>query len=64
MIARRLRRGRQHKAEAGGYAHGSPRHGWKAHEGDLVLEDAEQAVLSQMRPGGWKGRASGRLRLL
>jgi DNA invertase Pin-like site-specific DNA recombinase len=48
MIARRLRRGRMHKAAAGGYAHGAPPYGWKAEEGELVLDDDEQAVRNRM----------------
>ena len=49
MIARRLRRGRLHKAEAGGYAHGAPRYGWKADGGELVPDQGEQAVLERIR---------------
>lgn len=48
MIARRLRRGRLHKAEAGGYAHGAPPYGWRAEEGELVLDDDEQAMRNRM----------------
>lgn len=49
MIARRLRRGRMHKAEQGGYAHGAPPYGWKAGGGELVPDGAEQAVLERIR---------------
>jgi DNA invertase Pin-like site-specific DNA recombinase len=49
MIARRLRRGRLHKAEQGGYAHGAPPYGWRAEGGELVADDDEQAVLERIR---------------
>ncbi|MFO7548078.1 MAG: recombinase family protein [Acidimicrobiia bacterium] len=49
MIARRLRRGRLHKAESGGYAHGAPRYGWRAEGGELVPDPAEQAVVERIR---------------
>lgn len=55
MVARRLRRGRLHKAEAGGYAHGAPPYGWKAEGGELVPDEDEQGVLERikgMRAGG------------
>ena len=35
MVARRLRRGRLHKAE-GGSTHGAPPYGWKAEGGESV----------------------------
>jgi DNA invertase Pin-like site-specific DNA recombinase len=49
MIARRLRRGRLHKAESGGYAHGAPPYGWRAESGELVPDPAEQAVVERVR---------------
>lgn len=55
MIARRLRRGRLHKLQSGGYAHGAPRYGWKAEGGELVPDPVEQAVverISELRAEG------------
>jgi DNA invertase Pin-like site-specific DNA recombinase len=49
LIARRLRRGRVHKAEQGGYAYGAPGYGYRAEGGDLVPDEAEQQVIEQMR---------------
>lgn len=49
MIARRLRRGRQHKAEQGGYAHGSPPMGYRAEGGKLIEDQDEMAVVARMR---------------
>ncbi|GAA3800883.1 hypothetical protein GCM10022403_038940 [Streptomyces coacervatus] len=43
MIAARLRHGRREKAEQGGYAYGAPPYGWRAHQKELALEEAEQA---------------------
>ena len=44
MISRRLRRGREHKAASGGYAHGSPPYGFRADGGVLVPDPEEQSV--------------------
>ena len=49
MIARRLRRGREHKAEAGGYAHGAPAYGYRSESGELVPHLVEQDTISIMR---------------
>lgn len=49
MIARRLRRGRERKAAAGGYAHGSPPLGWRADDGQLVPDPNEQQVVERIR---------------
>ena len=43
----RLRRGRQAKHRQGGYAYGSPPFGWRADDGDLVPDPAEQATISR-----------------
>jgi DNA invertase Pin-like site-specific DNA recombinase len=45
MIALRLRKGRQRKAERGGFAYGSPSYGVRAEGGELVADDHEQAVI-------------------
>lgn len=55
MIRRRLKRGREHKAAQGGYAHGAPAYGYRASDGELVPDEAEQevveAVLRMRRDG-------------
>ena len=48
MIARRLRRGREHKAAQGGYAHGAPPYGFVAESGQLVPDSDEQRVVLSM----------------
>ena len=48
MIARRLRRGREHKASEGGYAHGAPPYGYRPESGQLVLDPEEQVVVLKM----------------
>lgn len=49
MIAARMRAGRRHKAEHGGYAgYGSPRLGQRALDGELVVDDQEQAVIGRI----------------
>jgi DNA invertase Pin-like site-specific DNA recombinase len=45
LIARRLRRGRTHKAEAGGYAYGAPPLGFRAEGGELVPDPGEQKAV-------------------
>lgn len=60
MIARRLRRGRAHKAKTGGYAHGAPPFGYRAEGGELVRDAEEQKVrglATEMREGGASYRA-------
>ncbi len=49
MITRRLKRGREHKKAAGGYAGGNPPYGWKADNRELVEVAAEQEVLTRVR---------------
>jgi DNA invertase Pin-like site-specific DNA recombinase len=49
MIVKRLRDGRRHKAETGGYAHGRPPYGWRAEGGELVEDEAEQVVLARIQ---------------
>lgn len=45
MIVKRLRNGRATKAARGGHAVGAPPYGWRAEEGELVEDEAEQATL-------------------
>ncbi len=55
MIARRLRRGREHKAANGGYAYGAPPFGYRAEGGELVPDLVEQATvlrIAQLRQKG------------
>ncbi|MGY1712603.1 recombinase family protein [Geodermatophilus sp. SYSU D00758] len=49
MIAKRLRDGRLHKRDAGGYAGGRPPYGWRAEDGALVEDPAEQATIRLTR---------------
>jgi len=49
MIRLRLRRGRQRKADKGGYAGGRPPFGYTAAGGELVPHPQEQAVLDQVQ---------------
>lgn len=48
MIARRLRRGREHKRALGGYASGAPPYGWRASGGSLIPHAEEQAVIASI----------------
>ena len=48
MITRRLRRGREHKAQLGGYAHGAPPYGFRADAGRLVPDPEEQRIVLKM----------------
>ena len=55
MISRRLRRGRQHKASSGGYAHGAPPYGFRAEGGALVPDIRERevaAIIKELRTEG------------
>jgi len=55
MISRRLRRGRQFKADQGGYAHGAPPFGYRAEGGELVPDPDEQAItawITELRSSG------------
>lgn len=49
MVVKRLRAGRQRKAELGGFAYGSPHYGTQAKDGELVSDDREQATLARIR---------------
>lgn len=49
MVVKRLRAGRQRKAELGGFAYGSPHFGTRAEDGELVPDDREQATLARIR---------------
>jgi DNA invertase Pin-like site-specific DNA recombinase len=49
MISLRLRAGRKRKAEQGGFAYGSPPFGYRAKDGGLVRDTAEQLVIARMR---------------
>jgi DNA invertase Pin-like site-specific DNA recombinase len=57
MISRRLRRGREHKASLGGYAHGSPPYGFRADGGVLVADTNEQSVTQFMKGLRQEGRS-------
>jgi len=48
LINKRLKAGRAAKAEAGGFAYGSPPYGWRSVNGDLVAVPEEQEALSLM----------------
>jgi DNA invertase Pin-like site-specific DNA recombinase len=48
MISRRLRRGLEHKAAQGGYAHGAPPYGLVAESGQLIPDPDEQRVVLSM----------------
>ena len=48
MIARRLRAGRRHKANQGGYAYGAPPFGYRAEDGELVADPDEMAVIDRI----------------
>ena len=48
MIARRLRRGREHKAANGGYAYGAPPFGYRAEGGELVPDPVEQETVRRI----------------
>jgi DNA invertase Pin-like site-specific DNA recombinase len=49
VIAQRMRDGRLHKRDQGGYAGGRPPFGWRAEGGALVEDDAEQATIHRAR---------------
>lgn len=55
MIRLRMAAGKRRKLEAGGYAHGQPPYGWQAHNGELIEQEHEQAVIARLR----RGRAAG-----
>lgn len=45
LVVKRLRNGRATKAAAGGHSVGAPPYGWRAEGGELVVNDAEHAVV-------------------
>jgi DNA invertase Pin-like site-specific DNA recombinase len=49
MIAKRLRDGRRHKSDLGGYGHGAPPDGYRAEGRALVPDPGEQETLSRIR---------------
>lgn len=49
LVVKRLRNGRQTKAEQGGFAYGAPGYGWRAVNHELVPDDAQQAVIRRMK---------------
>jgi DNA invertase Pin-like site-specific DNA recombinase len=49
MVIKRLRNGRQTKAERGGYAGGAPAYGVRAEGNALVVDVAEQRAISRIR---------------
>jgi DNA invertase Pin-like site-specific DNA recombinase len=57
MIVKRLRDGRRHKAEAGGYASGRPPFGWRAEGKELVEDPIEQATLARLLTLHGEGRS-------
>jgi DNA invertase Pin-like site-specific DNA recombinase len=48
VIKMRLQGGRRAKADRGGYAFGSPAFGWRADGKELVVDEAEQAVVARI----------------
>jgi DNA invertase Pin-like site-specific DNA recombinase len=57
MIARRLRRGRQFKADQGGYAYGAPPFGYRAEGGELVPDPGEQETVARIAKLREKGKS-------
>jgi DNA invertase Pin-like site-specific DNA recombinase len=57
MIARRLRKGRQHKAEKGGYAFGAPPFGYRAEGGELLQAEGEMRAVRRIRELRAKGKS-------
>ena len=58
MIVKRMRDGRQHKADRGGFAYGSPPFGWRTEGGSLVEDASEQATLKLMLDLQREGRST------
>lgn len=48
LIVARMHAGRMAKAAKGGYAYGSPPFGWRAVEGELVIDADEQAAMARI----------------
>ena len=57
MITRRLRAGRHHKADQGGYAYGAPPFGYRAEDGELVADPDEMAVVDRITALRAEGRS-------
>ncbi len=53
LVIKRLRNGRLTKKAAGGHSVGRAPYGWRASEGELVEDSAEQAIVAQMV--AWSG---------
>lgn len=49
MIARRMRKGKEHKKAAGGFAGGQVPYGFRSENGNLVPDETEQEALATMR---------------
>lgn len=49
LINERTQGGRKAKAMKGGYAYGAPMYGMRAVEGELVIDQAEQEIITTMR---------------
>jgi DNA invertase Pin-like site-specific DNA recombinase len=67
VIVKRMQGGRAAKHAKGGYAYGSPPYGWKAQDGELARDEAEQQVrakMAELRAQGCSyGSIAGRLNL-
>ncbi len=48
LIVARMHGGRVAKAAKGGYAYGSPPFGWRAVEGELVIDEEEQSTMARI----------------
>jgi DNA invertase Pin-like site-specific DNA recombinase len=57
MTVFRLRTGRKHKAERGGYAYGSPRFGQRAEDRELAPDGDEQATIARIADLRDQGRS-------
>ncbi len=57
MVVKRLRDGRQRKAERGGFAYGSPGYGQRSEDGVLVADEREATALARIRELHAEGRS-------